>query len=353
VGGVYVIPEGAGLCQARVLRPAGPGGCRRRAPAGLGQGGGDQGAGQPGQQHRGAGVQADVGDPDLDGRVARGQPGQEVDAPRVQRRPLPDQAADRRVVGGGVRPVRGRGRGRPAGLEHIPPAGPSGIVPAGDRGVGGDGQQRRQPGPQPGQHLDTQVPGGDPDVHVAGAGAGLGHHRAVPAGQLAVPGLGCHGGQPGRAVRRDPRGHQPAAQPRRGGRSEPPEPDQLAAGLVQAGAHPGSGLHLEPHQLLPHPRLPAEHPHQLGSGQHSGASGRVQQHELLLHPQRDRAGRAHRPRRAAGGGRGPSRTARSGHHSDHLLLRGRAQRQPLAQRAGQAGHGARPRGAAATAARPA
>ena len=82
--------------------------------AGLGQGGGDQGAGQPGQQHRGAGVEADVGDPDLHGRVARGQPGQEVDAPLVQRRAAPDEAADRRVVGGRVRPRRGRHRGRPA-----------------------------------------------------------------------------------------------------------------------------------------------------------------------------------------------------------------------------------------------
>ena len=40
-------------------------GCRRRPAAGLGQGGGDQGAGQPRQEHRGAGVEADVGDPDL------------------------------------------------------------------------------------------------------------------------------------------------------------------------------------------------------------------------------------------------------------------------------------------------
>ncbi len=47
--------------------------------------------------------------------------------------------------------------------------------------------------------LPAQVPGGDPDVRVAGAGAGPGHHRAVPAGQLAVPGLGCHRGQPAAA----------------------------------------------------------------------------------------------------------------------------------------------------------
>jgi hypothetical protein len=63
--------------------------CHRRPAASHGQDGGDQGTGQPGQQHRGAGVQADVGDPDLHGRVARGRPGQEVDAPLVQRRPVP------------------------------------------------------------------------------------------------------------------------------------------------------------------------------------------------------------------------------------------------------------------------
>ena len=51
---------------------------------------------------------------------------------------------------------------------------------------------------------------------------------------------------------------------RRGGRGEPPQPDQLAAEVVQAGAHPGSGLHLELHELFLHPRLPAEHPHQIG-----------------------------------------------------------------------------------------
>ena len=60
--------------------------CHRRPPPGLGQGGGDQGADQPRREDRGAGVEADVGDPDLDGRVARGKPGQEVDAPLVQRR---------------------------------------------------------------------------------------------------------------------------------------------------------------------------------------------------------------------------------------------------------------------------
>jgi hypothetical protein len=32
-------------------------------------------------------------------------------------------------------------------------------------------------------------------VHVAGAGAGLGHHRAVPADQVPVPGLAGHSGQ--------------------------------------------------------------------------------------------------------------------------------------------------------------
>ena len=72
------------------------------------------------------------------------------------------------------------------------------------------------------------------------------------------------------------------------------------------------------------PRLPAEHPHQVRAGQHSGAGGRVQEHEFLLYPQRDRAGRAHRPRRAAGHRRVPSRPARSGRYRDHLLLRERA-----------------------------
>ncbi len=61
-----------------------------------------------------AAAEAGSHDPDLDGGVARGQPGQEVDAALVQRRPLPDEAADRGVIGGRVRPRRGRHRGRPA-----------------------------------------------------------------------------------------------------------------------------------------------------------------------------------------------------------------------------------------------
>ena len=85
-----------------------------RPPAGLGQGGRDQGAGQPGHQHRGAGVEAGVGDPDLHRGVARRQPRQEVDALLIDRRAAPDEAADRRIVGGGVRPLRGRHRRRPA-----------------------------------------------------------------------------------------------------------------------------------------------------------------------------------------------------------------------------------------------
>ena len=176
----------------------------------------------------------------------------------------------------------------------------------------------------PRQHLDARLPGGDPDVHVAAAGAGLGHHRAVPAGQLPLAGLACHGGQPGRAVRRDPGGHQAAAQRCRGRRREPPQPDQLTAEVVQAV-----------HTLVPVstwnrisscwiPGSPPSTRTGCRAGQHRGAGGRVQEHELLLHPQRDPARRAHRPRRAAGHRRGPSRTARSGHHHDHLPLRERA-----------------------------
>jgi hypothetical protein len=61
-------------CQVRGHLP-GPAVCRWRPAAGLGQGGRDEGAGQPGHQHRGADIKADVGDPDLDRGVARGQPG--------------------------------------------------------------------------------------------------------------------------------------------------------------------------------------------------------------------------------------------------------------------------------------
>jgi len=55
--------------------------------------------------------------------------------------------------------------------------------------------------------------------------------------------------------------------------------DQPAASLVQAGAHPGRGLRLEPRQLLPHPR-PRRGCAPARGGQHGGAGGRVREHDL-------------------------------------------------------------------------
>ena len=86
----------------------------RRPPPSLRQGGRHQGAGQPGQQHRRANVEADVGDPNLYGRVPRGEPREQVDALFVERRAPVDEAADRRIVGGDVGPHRRRRRRRPA-----------------------------------------------------------------------------------------------------------------------------------------------------------------------------------------------------------------------------------------------
>jgi hypothetical protein len=136
-------------------------------------------------------------------------------------------------------------------------------------------------------------------VHMAAAGAGFGHQRAVPARQLPVAGQVGHGGQPGRVVWRGSRRDQAAAQLRRGLRDEPPQPGQLAADLIQAGAHRRRGLHLEPHQLLLHPRLPAKHPQQTRGREGNSTGGTVQEHELLLHAHRDPAGRARRTPRVA------------------------------------------------------
>ena len=119
-------------------------------------------------------------------------------------------------------------------------------------------------------------------MHVTATGAaGIDQQRTVMPGQLLVTGLVRYG-QPGRAERCGARCHQAAAETCRSGCDEPPEPDQLVAGTVQAGADAGPGLHLELHQFLLHPRLPIEHPHQIPAGRNGGAAERVQEHELLL-----------------------------------------------------------------------
>ena len=127
-------------------------------------------------------------------------------------------------------------------------------------------------------------------MHVAATGAaGIGQQRAEMLLQRPVTRLIRYGGQPGRAERRDSRCHQAAAETLRGVCDEPPQSDLFAADIIQAGAHAGPGLHLEPHQLLRHPRLPIEHPHQVRADRNSGTAGRVQEHELLLYAQRDPA----------------------------------------------------------------
>ncbi len=85
-----------------------------RPPASLREGGRDEGAGQPGQQHRRFDVEADVRDPHLHGRVARGKPRKEINPLLVERHALVDEAVDRRIVSDGVGPHRGRRRRRPA-----------------------------------------------------------------------------------------------------------------------------------------------------------------------------------------------------------------------------------------------
>jgi hypothetical protein len=96
-------------------------------------------------------------------------------------------------------------------------------------------------------------------VHVAAAGAGIGYQRTVPAGQLPVPGLAGHGGQPGVQNGAVP----DATKVHPGCAAAPATSRRSLAEAVQAGAHPGRGLHLEPHQLWLHPRFAVEHTHPL------------------------------------------------------------------------------------------
>ena len=176
-------------------------------------------------------------------------------------------------------------------------------------------------------------------MHVAAAGAGLGHHRAVPAGQLLVTGL---------AVSRRPARACGTARPRRPPAGSPDAPRRprraAAAGSARGRGRPGRctpWFRSPPGTASAPAAIPGSPPSIRTS---SGPASTVapvdgsRSTNSSSTPSVIAAGRAHRPRRAAGHRRGPSCTARSGHYHDRLLLRERAQRQPLAQRAGQAGH---------------
>ena len=169
-------------------------------------------------------------------------------------------------------------------------------------------------------------------MYVAGAGAGIGHHRAVPAGQLPVPGLaGVTAASPGvrygatpEATSRQPSRAAASAASRRSRISSRPTSSRLVHTPVPVSTWnrisscrtPGSPPSIRTSSGPASTAAPVD-----GSSSTNSSST----------PSVTTAGRAHRPRRAAGHRHGPSRTARSGHYHDHLgrraglLLR---QRQP-------------------------
>ena len=133
---------------------------RRMPVRSLAGGGLHQGPGQARQQHRVRGVQADVGDPELDGRVLVGQAGVEVDHPPVEQhpgvdecpgplrgRPRPNRTAPSgRRWGTGSTPGTGSSRSRCRGPASTgsSPRGPTGPAARSGSGRGPQPPRRRQ-----------------------------------------------------------------------------------------------------------------------------------------------------------------------------------------------------------------
>lgn len=155
----------------------------------------DQRAGERGQDDRGGGVQADVGDPELDRRIPLGEPDVEVDHPVVQDRPGGEHVRDPAVVAlGRAEQLRGTGR-RPALPDPAAVAAVRGVPALPERRVRAQRGQHRQPGPHPVDHRDALLVGVDGDVHVTPQDQLLVDHDAVLLGHPLVAPVHADGGR--------------------------------------------------------------------------------------------------------------------------------------------------------------
>ncbi len=119
----------------------------------------DQRPAEHGDHHRRLEIGADVGDPDLDGRVLRRQPGVEIDHAVVHGRARLDQLGDAAVIVGLVRERFGRAGSGPLVPEDRPIARVAGVLALPERRVGRQRPQHRQPRLQPVQDHRFPRPG--------------------------------------------------------------------------------------------------------------------------------------------------------------------------------------------------
>ena len=119
-----------------------------------------------------------------------------------------DQPLDGLPVPGVVGEDRRRAGGRPAGHDDRPVGVVAGVDVLEERRPGGQGEQGRQPAPDPLDQADGQVGVGHTDLYLAGTDLLLGGELAVLVGDPAVPVVGVHGGPAGTGVgHRARRGH--------------------------------------------------------------------------------------------------------------------------------------------------
>ena len=146
-----------------------------------------QRTGQRADEDRVLRPQADVRHPDLDGGVALGQPGVEVDHRPVERGAGCDEVVDDLLVGG----RRAEGTGGPGRRPALPDlrsvGGVAGVDAVPERGVGTHRQKDGQPRPDPVEHGNPLFVVCHLDVHMAAAGELLAGGESVLRRDPAVP----------------------------------------------------------------------------------------------------------------------------------------------------------------------
>ena len=266
----------------------GRGGPDRHPGLGVGHTGPDQRPGQAGQAHGRVDVQADVGRPELEGRIAIGRSQVPVQVRGVLDGVGLPELVHHLVVRRPISQGGGQAGRRPPfpDLEAVGVV--AGVLTVPVRRVGGEGQQDRDPRPDPRHHLDDAVGILDPHVDVAPTDHLLTGDPLVPvlhlpeAGPvvlhlLVLPRAPGMGGQ-----RQDPAPDRfgDAVQLRA-------EPDQFGPDLAEVGTDRCRRLDLTPVQLCGHAvaeRASSRRDELVGPGDQ--LAGRpIDDLELLLHPE--------------------------------------------------------------------
>ena len=201
------------------------------------------------QQHRIAGLQLGVGNPDLHGGIVFREPCGPADVSGVQHDVGCQQRREPAGIIRRIREIRRAALYGPAAVVHHPPAGETAVPAAPKRRVGAQGAQQCQPGPQAVKDAYAGIAAGHPhmdvravDVLFMGHGAGQRTHLPVPQGGVQGSGGIRHGRRRTGGGSSDPRScgrcGKPGAEVQQGGQ-----------GLLPGSADPAGTLHLGVQQL--------------------------------------------------------------------------------------------------------